>query len=126
MKSFIVALIIAASLVTGGLVYMNKLSEDAQGLSVINDSIHMALIDEDYEKAEALINTLKKEVDGFSTFFFATDNHTEIDYIKTALSELEAFTKTHMQADALSKVYVLSFYFSHLPENGEIRIENIL
>lgn len=125
MKSFIIAMAIALSLIAAGFFYSHNLMEESNHLSHLNDNIISSLEAENYERAELQIEELSRQVENFKEFFFITDNHTEIDNVKITLAELRSFTQSHMQTDALSKANVLSFLFSHLPENTELKLGNI-
>lgn len=125
MRSFIVAISIALALILGSILYSNNLVRESEHLSHLNDNIITSLEAENYERAKLQLAELQEQVEKFKVFFFATDNHSEIDNIKLNLAELEKFIEKEVQSDALAKANVLSFLFSHLPENTELKLGNI-
>lgn len=126
MKSFIVTIIIGAVMITGSIFYARHLKTEADTLSDITKEIKTAINEDDYKSAAKEIEKLNKRVNKFEKFFLATGDHLEIDNIKIHLSELKSFNKHEMKSDALSKIYVLEFLFSHLPHSSQLRIGNIL
>lgn len=126
MKSFIVTLIIGAVMVTGSIFYAQHLKTESGKLTDITKDIKTSINNEDYETAAKEIDKLDKYVNKFEKFFLATGDHLEIDNIKIHLSELKSFNKHEMKSDALSKIYVLEFLFTHLPHSSQLRIGNIL
>lgn len=126
MKSFIITILIGAVMVTGSILYARHLEKEADSLLGITKEIKSAINNDDYENAEKHIDKLNKRVNKFEKFFLATGDHIEIDNIKIHLSELKSFNGHNMKSDALSKVYVLEFLFSHLPHNSQVRMGNIL
>lgn len=126
MRSLITALVIAAVLFGGSVLYLHRLSAESDTLAYMTEDIARDIEAENYDTANEKITSLAEKVDEFESFFLATGNHAEIDSIKTALAELSAFSNGHMRTDALSKTNVLSFLFTHLPENSRLRIGNIL
>ncbi len=126
MKSFITAIIIAAILFSGSIIYTKKLYSESQKLLDITHQIYDSLNNDDYIGAKDSIDELHDMVSDFESFFLATGNHIEIDNIKMNLSELRSFAEGGMKSDALAKTYVLQFLLEHLPESMRLSIENIL
>lgn len=126
MKSFVVALVIAVTMVGGSIFYSHSLEDRSKSLRGQCYEIENALKDCDFTSAKENIKKLEDNVESFEDFFLATGNHIEIDNIKINLSELRSFTEQEMQGDALAKTYVLEFLFEHLPETMKVRIGNIL
>ena len=126
MRSFIIALLIALTLILAGASYNHNLIEESNHLSHLNDNIIVSLENENYNRAQMQIDELSKQVEKFKIFYFMTDNHTEIDTIKLTIAELEIYTRKKEQTDALAKANSLAFLLRHLPENTEIKWGNIL
>lgn len=126
MKSFVITVIIGICMVTGSIFYTNHLKSESDKLSDITDQIKICVKNDDYNGATQQLDQLKKCVDKFEKFFLATGDHIEIDNIKINIAELDSFIKHEKKSDAISKVYVLEFLFSHLPHNSEVKIGNIL
>ncbi len=126
MKSFVITVIIGICMVTGSIFYTNHLKSESDKLSDITDQIKICVKNDDYNGATQQLDQLKKSVDKFEKFFLATGDHIEIDNIKINIAELDSFIKHEKKSDAISKIYVLEFLFSHLPHNSEVKIGNIL
>lgn len=126
MKSFVITVIIGICMATGSIFYTNHLKSESDKLSDITDQIKICVKNDDYNGATQQLDQLKKCVDKFEKFFLATGDHIEIDNIKINIAELDSFIKHEKKSDAISKVYVLEFLFSHLPHNSEVKIGNIL
>lgn len=126
MKSLVTALVIAAVLFSGSIFYLDQLSDKSDELARITADIAHDIESENFEDADRKIAVLTSTVDDFEDFFLATGNHSEIDNIETALAELRAFSHGRSRTDALSQTNVLTFLFTHLPENSRLKIGNIL
>lgn len=126
MKSFITALIIAAALVTGSVVYTNRLEHTAEHLAGINNSVANALYNDDYKEAEEMIKKLQTELDKVEPFMSAFGNHEDTKMIDLNLAELDVYTKSRLKNDAGARTRVIGVLLEHLPQNTHINIGNIL
>ncbi len=126
MKSFITSLVIAAILITGGIIYTKQLSKKSDNLLQIIDDIEICINNDDFKTAAEHIEKLSNEISDFEPFFLATGDHAEIDNIEINLSELKSLTEGELKSQALGKVYVIKFLFEHLPQNTFLSFENIL
>ena len=126
MKSFITSLVIAAILITGGIIYTTQLSKKSNNLMQIIDDIEICINNDDFKTAAEHIEKLSNEISHFEPFLLATGDHAEIDNIEINLSELKSLTEGELKSQALAKVYVIKFLFKHLPQNTFLSFENIL
>ena len=126
MKSFITSLVIAAILITGGIIYTTQLSKKSNNLMQIIDDIEICINNDDFKTAAEHIEKLSNEISDFEPFFLATGDHAETDNIEINLSELKSLTEGELKSQALAKVYVIKFLFKHLPQNTFLSFENIL
>ena len=126
MKSVIISAVLAAIMITGALVYTNRLDNVSRNLLEMNESVSEYLKREDYNLALAQINTIKEYLEKKHTLLAAMGNHEELDKIEMNISELQKYTEGEMQTDALSRCQVLDFLFEHMPKNDYVRLENIL
>jgi hypothetical protein len=125
-KSFITSLVIAAILITGGIIYTTQLSKKSNNLMQIIDDIEICINNDDFKTATEHIEKLSNEISDFEPFFLATGDHAEIDNIEINISELMSLTEGELKSQALAKVYVIKFLFKHLPQNTFLSFENIL
>lgn len=126
MKSVIISAILAAVMVTGALVYTNRLNYVSQSLLEMNENTAQYLEREDYDLALAEINKIKEYLKKKHSLLEAMGNHAELDEIEMNVSQMQRYTEGEQGTDALSHCQVLSFLFEHMPENEYVRLENIL
>lgn len=126
MKSVITVLIMAAALMTGGVLYSNQLYNISERLLEINGGIEKNLTGSEFDEASDGVDELYNYLDEKEPYFEAFGDHEELDKIKMNMAELEKYIDERERTDALAKVNVLDFLFEHLPKNYRVRIENIL
>lgn len=126
MKSFIIAIALAAALTISGILCLSHLENVSERLSDINKEIIAALSEEDTQRAIEKINELSDYIDKTEPFYAATGSHEEIDNIEMNLAELKSYAGSGHIQDALAKSEVLEFLFEHIPKNSRLKIENIL
>lgn len=126
MKGVIVSAVIAVLLVFGSVAYTRHMENVSEELGTLNNYVIDALEREDYDTAREGVGRLNSYLDSHRTVLAATGNHEEFDKIEMNLSELSGYIGGGEQTDALSSCRVLSFLFSHLPHNYELKLENIL
>lgn len=125
MKSFILTIFLGILLVAGSTLHMYNLKSSASELIEHNEMLTEKLHNNDFKGALASIDELHEKVCDIEPFFAALGNHDEMNIIEQNLAELKSFTEGGQKYDAISKAYVLSFLFEHLPKNLQLRLENI-
>ena len=126
MKSFIITLLVAASLIAGSVIYTKRLENCSETLGKITADISASLEAEDYTTASGDIERLSEKLLSDKPFIAAFGDHADVDLIESNLAELKVYAEHGQKFDALSKARVISILFQHLPKNTHIRIENIL
>ncbi len=125
MKSFLLTIFLGILLVIGSTLHMYKLKSSAEELIDCNDTLTEQLYNSDFEGALSSIDTLHEKICEIEPFYESLGDHTEINIIEQNLAELKSFTEGEQKYDAISKAYVLSCLFEHLPKNLQLRLENI-
>lgn len=126
MKGVIISACIAVVLIAGSIAYTNHIDTVSENFVEMNQSIVMALEEDDFETAEKEIVKMVEYMDKKATVLAATGNHEDLDKIEMNLSELVSYIRGGNQTDALARCNVLGFLFEHLPKNYKLKLENIL
>lgn len=126
MKSFVVSLVLAALIITGGIwsnIYMDNISG---GMYKHTEKIEKYLEKEDFPSALEVEYGLYKQLENKKKLLATTIDHTTIDSLERNLFELISYTKSEQSYDALAKCEVLKIMIKQLPRNYSIKLENVL
>ena len=126
MKSFIVAILIAISMITGSIIYTESLENISSELLATNRQLTEFLENENYEEALNTVSFMKDYINDKKILLTATGDHAEVDRLEIYLSELTEYIKGEHLFDALAHSKALKTLFEHLPKNYRIKAENIL
>lgn len=126
MKSFIIAILIAVSMITGSIIYTQNLEKISDELIKHNEQLTRLLEDENYKAALQTVSYMKEYVDDKKIMLAATGDHAEVDTLEIYLSEITEYIKGEHRSDALAHSKALRTLFEHLPKNYRIKAENIL
>ena len=126
MKSFITAIVLAISILVGGISYRIYLDDITKELIIRAEKITQSVLSEDYEIAQTGISALEDFIEEKRIALASTLDHSILDKIETNLAELKAYAACHQQFDSLAKCEPLNLQFKHLPKNYKVRPENIL
>lgn len=126
MKGVVISACIAVIIITGSIAYTNHIENVSNDIGGINDKIMYYLEEENYEEAKRETYNLSQYLGSKRTILAAIGNHEELDKIDMNISEMSGYIDGKKKADALSCCRVLDFLFDHLPNNYEMKLENIL
>ena len=126
MKSLIIAVIIACIIVFGGVYATNKLSDVSENLIDMCEEMNESIEENDFKKADKLIEKISKYVDENYVMFATSIDHNEIDKIEMNVNQMKSYIKEKQKADALSFGNVLLGLFEHLPKDYKLKLENII
>ncbi len=126
MKGVIISACIAVIIVAGSIAYTRHIENVSEEIGGINDKIMYYLDGENYEEAKRETYNLSRYLDSKRTTLAATGNHEELDKIEMNISEMSGYIDGKEKADALSRCRALDFLFDHLPNDYEMKLENIL
>ena len=126
MKSLIIAVIIASIIVFGGVYATNKLSDVSENLIDMCEEMNESIEENDFKKADKLIEKISKYVDENYVMFATSIDHNEIDKIEMNVNQMKSYIKEKQKADALSFGNVLLGLFEHLPKDYKLKLENII
>lgn len=126
MKSLIIAILIAATIIFGGIYATNKLSDVSVYLIDICEKTSELIENEDFEKAEELAEEMKKSIEENYNMFAISIDHNEVDKIEMNIDQMQIYIKEQQKADALAFGNVLLGLFEHLPKDYKLKLENIL
>lgn len=126
MKSLVISLVIAITIVGASILYQAHLNSVSKELISKNDKIEESIKKGDYIAAKNLTDESMAYLEKQRTILAATDNHEVLDKIEMNLNELYEYIKGSQETDAMSKCSVLRFLYEHLPKNYELKLENIL
>lgn len=126
MKSLVISLVIAITIVGASILYQAHLNSVSKELISKNDKIEESIKKGDYIAAKSLTDESMAYLEKQRTILAATDNHEVLDKIEMNLNELYEYIKGSQETDAMSKCSVLRFLYEHLPKNYELKLENIL
>lgn len=125
MKSFMLTIVLGILLISGSLLHMQKLQTSAEELINHNQTLTEQLRNDDFSGALKSVDTLHVKICEIEPFFATLGNHDEMNIIEQNLAELQSYIEGGQKYDAISKAYVISFLFEHLPKNLHIKLENI-
>ena len=126
MKSFIVAILIGAVMITGCIFYMLRLEEISKTLVEMNEKMIDMVEKEDYKSAKKIYKRVSDYVEDKHIMLAATENHDELDQIEIYLSQVEEYIEEEHKGDALAHCESLAILFKHLPKDYRLKLENIL
>ena len=126
MKSVLVSLLIAITIITGSIFYTKSLKSISEEMTSYAMSVKEHINNENYEAA---IDEEKKLHDFFRDkrlILAGTVDHSIIVKIEENFAEMHSYTLKEQQYDAAAKCDALIYYFKYLPSNYSLKIENIL
>lgn len=126
MKTFLLALAIAVSLIFGSLFFNSRINDISAEMNQHIKEIKLLITEEDYENAISHIEELKYYIDKKRPELTATMDHANINKIYENFAEMYVYTMEEQKYDALSKCEVLVVLFEYMPKNYNVKIENIL
>ena len=126
MKSLIVALIIAFSIIFTGIYSTRKLENMSSYLIEMCDKTNKEIENDNFEKAEEYIDQIENFVEENYTMFASTIDHNEIDKIDMNIDQMKTYVSYGQKADSLSYGNALLGLIKHLPKDHRLKIENIL
>lgn len=126
MKSLIIAIIISIFLFGGSIICTNRLDKLSELLIAENEKSINYLSERNFEKALEHIQIISSSIDNKKNLLAMALDHTELDRIEGALSEMRAYTENDDKTNALAKASALNIYLEHLPKNYKLKLENIL
>ena len=126
MKSLIVALIIAFSIIFTGIYSTRKLENMSSYLIEMCDKTNKEIENDNFEKAEEYIAQIENFVEENYTMFASTIDHNEIDKIDMNIDQMKTYVSYGQKADSLSYGNALLGLIKHLPKDHRLKIENIL
>lgn len=126
MKSFWAAVVIAALLIGGGVLFNRHIDGVTKEMSEKEEKITELIEKESYDDANKEIDGLKKYIDDKMIVLASVVDHKNIDEIELCVAEIEGFAKEKSRVEALAKCKKLEHLISHLPINYSVTLQNIL
>lgn len=126
MKSLIIAILIAALIIFGGIYSTQKLSDLSETLMDLCEEAGEAINNDDFKTAGELMEEIEKKVEDNYNIFAVSIDHNEIDEIEMNIYGMQVYIHENHKADALAYGNVLLGLFEHLPKDYKLKIENIL
>ncbi len=125
MKSLIMALIIAAVIVAGGLYCTNQVEELMMELTKKSDSIAENINNDGYDSAKDILLEIEKSLETDAAILASYLDHNELDKIEVAVAQLEVYLERQEKTPALAGTNTLKRYFQRIPKDYKIKLENI-
>lgn len=126
MKSLIIAIAISVFLFGGSIICTSRLDKLSHLLINENEKSINYLNDKNFEKALDHMQIISESIDEKKNLLAMALDHTELDRIEGALSEMKAYAENDDKTNALAKASALNIYLEHLPKNYKLKLENIL
>ncbi len=126
MKSFWVAVVIAALLIGGGILFNRNIDHVTEELSEKEEKITELIEEKKFKAAEKEIEGLKKYIDEKMIILASVVDHKNVDEIELCVAEIEGYTKEESKIEALTKCKKLEHLINHLPVNYKVTLQNIL
>ncbi|MBR5809085.1 MAG: DUF4363 family protein [Clostridia bacterium] len=126
MKSFWAAVVIAALLIGGGVLFNRHIDNVTEEMSQKEEKITALIEGESYDGAEKEIDSLKKYIDDKMIVLASVVDHKNIDEIELCVAEIEGYAQEKSKTEALARCKKLEHLISHLPINYSVTLQNIL
>lgn len=126
MRSFIVVVILSVILVYSGGRFSKKIYGVTSILSQNNSILYDCLEKKDEEKSLLSLNAAQEEFEKNKVLLQSTSDHEELLRIELQYAAIHEFIKEKQFGDALAACSEIELLISHLPDNFEIKAENIL
>ncbi len=126
MKSFWAAVVIAALLIGGGVLFNKHIDHVTEEMSDKEEKITRLIEEENFGDANREIDNLKKYIDDKMIVLASVVDHKNIDEIELCVAEIEGYAKEKSRVEALAKCKKLEHLISHLPINYSVTLQNIL
>ena len=126
MKSFFIAISIFAVLLFSGFAFNYCLDSTSQKLLESFERISVQVENGDFEGANKRAEELSEYLDNKKPLMSSILDHGNIDEIEKEISGLLGYTENQDKTNSEVCLKKLEHMFKHLPENYELRLENIL
>lgn len=126
MKTFIIAIVIAALLVGGGLVFNFSIDGIADELMAECDKISEQIDTNSFDEALENISKMADYMDDKKIVLASIINHENIDDIELCISELKGYADKKIAVEAHVRCRKLKHLLEHLPANYTVTLQNIL
>lgn len=126
MKSLIVAISIAVTIIFVGIYSTEKLNDISVYLTDVCEEASSFVEKGDYKRAGELAKEMEKCVEDNYNMLAASIDHNEVDKIEMNIKQMKTYIEERQKADALAFGNVLLGLFEHLPKDYKLKIENIL
>lgn len=126
MKSFWTAIVIAAFLTCGGILFNKNIDSVTEEMLEKEKKVSELIESENFEAAEGEIDALKGYIDKKVIILASAIDHKTVDEIELCTVELSGYTELENKAEAMQKCKKLEHLISHLPANYDITLQNIL
>lgn len=125
MRTFILAVVILAIIITGCLASIHYINTETKSMQEQLTKLEKQIYAEDWDKARTEYKSFKGQWDEIHPIWSMLIDHYEIDYINMDLSELEAFIINKDKINALAKTSSLHVMVGHIPEKEYLTLRNI-
>lgn len=126
MKSFWAAVIIAAFLIGGGILFNRNIDHVTHEMLEKQKKITKLIEQKSFGDANKEIDDLSSYIDKKMIVLASVADHKNIDEIELCVSEIEGYAKEEDKAEAMSKCKKLEHLITHLPANYKVSLQNIL
>lgn len=126
MKTFILAVILAAATVAGGILFNMQLDSAALAMDEREKLISAHISQGSFDEALSEIEELSKYIDKKRTVLASAIDHKSIDDIELCISEIRGCAEQKSSSLALIKCRRLEHLIAHLPANYSVALQNIL
>ncbi|MBO5060949.1 MAG: DUF4363 family protein [Clostridia bacterium] len=126
MKTFLIAMVIAAVLIGGGAAFNFGIEGISEQMSVSCGRITECVEARDFASAQEHTQELAEYIEEKKIILASVIEHKTIDDIELCLSELAGYTESEMFSDSLVRCRKLEHLIRHLPANYSVTPQNIL
>lgn len=126
MKSFWAAVVIAAVLVGGGVLFNRSIDEVTEELSVKEEKIITLVTDKDFGGAENEITELTDYLEEKIIVLASVIDHKIIDELELCIAEINGYIAEKNKTGAIIGCRKLEHLIDHLPKNYKVTLQNIL
>lgn len=126
MRSFVVAMLIFAFLIAGGVAFNFCLDETSEKLTEGCETIREQVEKENFANAYKKAEELSEYIDRQKPLMSSILDHGNIDEIEREISELLGYTENGDTVNSIVSLKELEHMFKHLPENYALTLQNIL
>lgn len=125
MKSFIIAMSILVTLISGIITINIILKKEIHKIDSSVVKLEIAIEKEEWEEAAKHLYSIEEELTKSSLMFHLLIDHQEVDNIEIHIKMCKDYSSSKQKADALSELSQVSYHLHHIGHKNKLTLANI-